>query len=460
VRISAALIVKDEEQSLESCLGSLRGVVDEIVVVDTGSHDRTVEVARRFTDRIFTFPWIDDFAAARNFSIECASGDYILVIDADNCVANPEEARGLLDQFVRRHPESVVGTVEIVNRMGAGHALVVEAGQRFFKRGRYRYTGAIHEQLGNTGTDPTFPEHLPGIEFSPLGNVGSVPVFPKGVAATGVRFSHSGYARELDSPLHKSHRNKRMLQAELAKHPDDEYYWYQLGKAHFGLHEYGDACAAFERAASYIAWDAGPEPCGRLGPVAAEVLTDLVASLVYAYVNTGRVKEAIECIERHRTLGHTGTRSPDYHHALGYVYLMAGDIARARAGYLESLRFGAAAEQVQGTASFSSLYHLGLLCEAERDVPGALVYYQRAIESKPDYAPAIARSIDLIIEQQIAPPVAIWNACDQGVFEEAYVARLRLSLEERDSQGATLLLQTARALSPTLYNRCAAITPR
>ena len=65
-RVSLTMIVRDEEENLANCLESVRGVFDEIVVVDTGSQDRTVEIARSFGARVFDFPWVDDFAAARN----------------------------------------------------------------------------------------------------------------------------------------------------------------------------------------------------------------------------------------------------------------------------------------------------------------------------------------------------------------------------------------------------------
>jgi hypothetical protein len=81
--ISACLIVKDEAATLDRCLASIAPVVDEIIVVDTGSTDSSVEIARRYTDKVFFYPWHDDFAAARNESLRHATGDWVMVIDAD-----------------------------------------------------------------------------------------------------------------------------------------------------------------------------------------------------------------------------------------------------------------------------------------------------------------------------------------------------------------------------------------
>ena len=85
-RVSLTMIVKDEEKNLPHCLDSVRGIFDEIVVVDTGSTDRTRSSAREFGARVFEFPWIDDFAAARNASLAHATGDYAFWLDADDVI--------------------------------------------------------------------------------------------------------------------------------------------------------------------------------------------------------------------------------------------------------------------------------------------------------------------------------------------------------------------------------------
>ena len=83
ITISLCMIVKNEEKNLERCLKSYAPLMDEIIVVDTGSTDKTKEIASRFTDKIYDFKWVDDFSAARNFSFEKATCDYIFSADAD-----------------------------------------------------------------------------------------------------------------------------------------------------------------------------------------------------------------------------------------------------------------------------------------------------------------------------------------------------------------------------------------
>lgn len=88
--ISLSMIVKNEEQRLSGCLASVKCLVDEIIVVDTGSRDRTREIAQAFGAKVYDFPWRDDFAAARNFSISKALGEWILILDADEVIAQSD----------------------------------------------------------------------------------------------------------------------------------------------------------------------------------------------------------------------------------------------------------------------------------------------------------------------------------------------------------------------------------
>ena len=93
-RVSLTMIVRDEQENLPRALESVRGLFDEIVIVDTGSRDRTVEIAREFGARVFHFAWVDDFAAARNAALAHATGDYAFWLDADD-VVEPAERRKL-----------------------------------------------------------------------------------------------------------------------------------------------------------------------------------------------------------------------------------------------------------------------------------------------------------------------------------------------------------------------------
>ena len=88
--ISLCMIVKDEEDVIARCLDSVKDLVDEIIIVDTGSTDRTKEIVSKYTDKIYDFEWVNDFSKARNFSFSKATKDYILWLDADDIILETE----------------------------------------------------------------------------------------------------------------------------------------------------------------------------------------------------------------------------------------------------------------------------------------------------------------------------------------------------------------------------------
>src|SRR5438105_1750182 len=96
-KISLCMIVKDEEANLAACVGCVRDLVDEIVIVDTGSSDRTVDIANGLEAKVASFPWRDDFSAARNESLRHATGEWIFFLDADDRIddVNREKLRRL-----------------------------------------------------------------------------------------------------------------------------------------------------------------------------------------------------------------------------------------------------------------------------------------------------------------------------------------------------------------------------
>lgn len=111
ITVSVCMIVKDEEEVLARCLDSLLGIADEIIVVDTGSKDRTKEIAAAYTDKIYDFVWVDDFSAARNYSFSKAGMEYIYVADADEVLAEEEQQKFL------RLKEKLDPKVEIVQML-------------------------------------------------------------------------------------------------------------------------------------------------------------------------------------------------------------------------------------------------------------------------------------------------------------------------------------------------------
>lgn len=126
--VSLCMIVRDEEDVLRRCLASAAEAVDEIIIVDTGSADRTKEIAAEFTDKIYDFVWRDDFAAARNFAFSKGSGDYLMWLDADDVLPAPDAEKLLAfkaHQSTRNHsrlPQSLSQDCSMADRKCSPHS--------------------------------------------------------------------------------------------------------------------------------------------------------------------------------------------------------------------------------------------------------------------------------------------------------------------------------------------------
>ena len=437
-KISAVLIVKDEASRLAACLAALQEVADEIIVADTGSTDGTLAIAETFTPHCHRIPWENDFAAARNRAIAEAAGPWILSIDADEVIEDPAGARALLASFIQDQPDGVTGTIQHRSPTGTGAAARVVTGdvERFFPKARYQFTGMIHEQLA-----PVTGAHA-------------------GTASTGVTVRHSGYAHDGGAPDHKGLRNLPLLEGAVAAEPDNEYYHYQLGKTLFALEQYAAAAEAFEGALERISFGETPTGSGG-GPIAREMLTTLVTSLAYAYANTGRLRDAELLLSEHIDIGHPGTQRADFYHACGYIALMLGDVARARAGYEESMRCGQVREDVAGTGSHASAYHLGLLAEAEQDLAGAIGHYGDALQFKPDYQLALDRYVDFMVENQFGIAPGIQARADRTALHATCLRKLKQYLDAGEKARADFLITavgllalTNKALAGDLLDRC------
>jgi tetratricopeptide (TPR) repeat protein len=205
--VTAALIVRDEERFLPDCLTALAGLVDEVVVVDTGSRDATRDIAVASGAKTLDFAWIDDFAAARNTALEAASGDWILYIDADERLSAPPGLR-LADALA--DPAALGATLRFRPRLNATPFLET----RLFRNDpRIRFVGAIHETM------------LPSLDALVAEGKGRI-------VATPFAIQHLGYEGDL---THKYRRNLPMLQTMVERWPERLFYWHDLAQALNGL---------------------------------------------------------------------------------------------------------------------------------------------------------------------------------------------------------------------------------
>lgn len=152
ISISLCMILKNEEDVIARCLDCVKGIVDEIIIVDTGSTDKTKEIVKNYTDKIYDFEWIDDFAAARNFSFSKATKEYILWIDADEVLFKEDQDKLLK---LKESLNSNIDTVTMTDHRGLnenGEPLLRYKRNRLVKRkNNFKWIGFIHEYIEVSG---------------------------------------------------------------------------------------------------------------------------------------------------------------------------------------------------------------------------------------------------------------------------------------------------------------------
>lgn len=198
--LSVCMIVKNEERFLAQCLESVQDVADEIIIVDTGSTDATVDIARRYTDRVFFHAWNNSFSEARNHSLRYATGDWILQIDADEELEH-EDQELLLETVRRAHasPDVHALGVPLLSTLPGGR-LAKHYFPRLFRRGKAHFEGIVHNQLVYEG------KHL----------------------VTEVRLWHYGYNLSREDLERKWKRTGELLQQQLAEDPENTFAWMNL----------------------------------------------------------------------------------------------------------------------------------------------------------------------------------------------------------------------------------------
>lgn len=234
--LSAALIVRDEAKRLEPCLRSIEPFVDEVVLVDTGSMDDTVAMARAHGARTFEYRWHDDFSAARNFGLERCRGRWILYIDAD------ERARPL----ARVELETALSGRDVAALTVLFHAQTGFSAYRelrlFRNDHRIRFTGIMHETI------------WPGVRCY-VDETGSR------IGDCDLTLEHVGYDGPQD---HKYRRNLPLLKKALAADPDHVYCWYDLGRTYRGLGETALALQAWQSAVAAVRRKSSRRPADSL----------------------------------------------------------------------------------------------------------------------------------------------------------------------------------------------------
>lgn len=266
--LTLSMIVKNEEKMLRGCLESAEKVVDEIVIVDTGSTDRTIEIAKEFGAKVYHFNWIDDFAAARNESLKHSKGKWILYLDADERISQFE-----VDKFRKSLSElsdnsgGLICTIESPHTNLSGGESDVHRGSypRIFRNlglDKVKFQGRVHEQISPSLKDNNLQ-----------------------LLQSDIIIYHLGYDQSREIMEGKIERNYRMLLQHVREEPTNGYAWYQLGQTlgHMNLKKEAEETIKFAL------------KCGNLSPM---IEASASASLAQFTGNDKRFDEALKWAER------------------------------------------------------------------------------------------------------------------------------------------------------------------
>jgi glycosyltransferase involved in cell wall biosynthesis len=255
------MIVKNEEENLPRCLESVKDIVDEIIIVDTGSTDSTVKIAESYGAKVFFYKWDNSFANAKNFSLQKASKDWILIMDADDELKREDKDK-VIHLVNDKNSNVDVYFGETLSYVGEtpGSDMYTNLNVRFIKNGKgIKFTGDIHEQIVFENKDS--------------------------VQLVNIKFYHYGYLNKTVEVKNKRKRNMEIIQKILKDNPKDSFMLYNMGTEYSAMGNFSEALNYYKK--SYE----------NFNPHLGAFNSKLILKMIYCYEALGEFKEEIGLID-------------------------------------------------------------------------------------------------------------------------------------------------------------------
>lgn len=224
MKLSLCIIVKNEEKVLERCLKSVKNIVDEIIIVDTGSSDQSKKIANLFTNKVYDFEWCNDFSKARNFAASKASNEWVLVLDADEFLDHNEFMEEL-EKYSEESLKNIDGlVVNIINFLGEkGERTAQHKYVRIYNKKNMTFVRSIHEQL--VRVDNEEPVLIP----------------------SSFNVYHSGYLQKTKEEKKKSERNTPLVLNEIKNNKNSGFDYFNIANEYKQLNKLDEALANYVR---------------------------------------------------------------------------------------------------------------------------------------------------------------------------------------------------------------------
>ena len=340
IPISVCIITKNEEDKIEKCLAPLVPYNFEIIVVDTGSTDRTKEIALKYTDLVYDFEWINDFSAARNFSLKKASHNYVLVLDSDEFLTDID-IEGIY-KAIEGHKRGVGMLLRNNYYDNNGKRTnFPDRVERLFHKRYYYYKSPIHEQLTDIKTDGTYYDRY------------DIPL----------TVDHVGYCGGMDSMIQKAKRNNELLFEEIKKYPDDAYLYFQVGQSYNAIYDYENAYIYYKKAFEL--------------PIIPEQpwLPVMAHAYLNAMNNTGRSNEALDFFEPRYDFF---ANEAGFFGSMGVAYLNTNQPLKAMMEFVKATQCPNVSNE--GSNTYIPYYNMGLVNEMLGNAESAISFYKKSAE--------------------------------------------------------------------------------
>lgn len=346
------MIVKDEAENLPRCLDSVQGCVDEMLILDTGSQDATIAIAESYGATVKSAEWTQDFAAARNQSVADATGDWILVLDADEMLT--DTGRELLRQIragtviAEQTVDSILAINLLRHEVNAEQAPYSEVTRLFRNRDEIHFARPYHETIDDSVA------HVMRSEAH-----WQVVLWPQPAIL------HTGYAADAIAQRDKFTRAATIMSAYLQQHPQDAYICNKLGALYISIGKHEPGRSLLERGLA-------------AQPTEAATLYELHYHLGLAYREAGLTAIAIDHYQKALSQSVPEVIKVGAYINLGSLYQASRQSPAAIAEY----------ERAIAAAPDFALAHfnLGIAKRGVGDLTGAVAAYERAIAIDPEYA--------------------------------------------------------------------------
>lgn len=400
MRISLCMIVRDEEEMLPRCLAAVAPGVDEIVIVDTGSKDRTVEIAREYGANVLFHEWTGDFGGARNIGLDAATGDWLLILDADEVLVEGDAERLHTYKAQSWREAFYLESINYTGDLDDGVAVKQAALRLMRNRPGRRYNGLVHEQIAYT---------LPGF-------------LPERFAHTDVRMHHYGYLGSVREARGKDTRNLPLLLEQLAQDESDGFVHFNLGSEYVVLGEQQEALRHLRRAWELVGAD---DHARQLG-----YAPSLCSRYVRALRAAGEHEELLTVAQRAHYLFPKFT---DIHFEQAMSLLDQAKFDEARVAFEDCLERGDAPDSYSATVGCGS-YHAQLQLVKLELVAGdgdAAIERLRWIRSN---HPGVLEAIDPLTASLLATghePDAVFTELTEGELSPTGWFMLAVNFQER-----------------------------